>query len=747
MIKSIEIYPDTNVADTFRDINTSILPDGLEASIDNALPDLLSGNFREIVPRSNAGGSIERVSLASDGSQGNWYCMTPDISSNGQYVVFESGADNLVAGDENGEADIFLRDRNTGRTISISSVLDTLESSTSYRECHASDPAISGNGRFVAIGCRGYDERIFVRDGFTDETRLVSVASDGTPANEDSWHPAFDESGRYVAFVSEADNLVPGDTNGVEDIFVYDWQERTTTRVSVDSNGVQGNGESGSVFNGPVLSADGRYVAFESEADNFVLGDGNQSKDIFVHDRITGQTTRASSTSAGTQANWTSLAPTISADGRFVAFESYADNLVPGDTTRSYTDIFVHDRITGQTTRVSVAEDGTESNHYSNNANLSGNGRYVVFESYADNLVPGDTNGVLDVFLHDRFTGEISRVSVADNGSQGNGSSPIPIGGNIAISADGRSIAFDSDADNLVVGDTNGYEDVFVRDLGSDPVVVPMPVWVPGTSTTPSDPNVFTRYYIGQPAITPGGQTVVSNFHLYVLSAGNDRLELAATPDPIPAVPNTDSLQQANACWVVGLGGDDEFIGDDNPNVPCSGNQGADRFELGGGADLAIGGRDADELLGHGGDDLLAGNAGTDRLDGGDGADSLFGGRGGDILQGGNGADVLNGDLGQDILTGGGDSDIFVLRSDEVAVSSLLVGANAIVDFNAAEGDRIGLTGGTQFSDLIFEEFELSLDGTTSVATAIQLRNGGAYLGLVRGVTPENLNASMFALI
>ena len=296
--------------------------------------------------------------------------------------------------------------------------------------------------------------------GKRGETRRVSVSSGGaqqtepTEADQPSFGVALSEDGRYVAFTSFASNLVPfTDTNGVNDIFVHDRQTGQTTRVSVASDGTQANDRSLVV----ALSGDGRVVAFDSEASNLVPGDTNGSRDVFVHDRQTGQTTGVSVASDGAQANGFSSRAALVADGRVVAFDSLATNLVPGDTNSTW-DVFVHDRQTGQTTRVSVASDGTQANERSFFVTLSGDGQVVAFDSEASNLVPGDTNGVDDVFVHDRQTGETTRVSVANNGTQGDNSSFRG-----RISANGRVVAFSSDATKLVPGDTNGKTDVFVH--------------------------------------------------------------------------------------------------------------------------------------------------------------------------------------------------------------------------------------------------------------------------------------------
>ena len=240
--------------------------------------------------------------------------------------------------------------------------------------------------------------------------------------------------------------------------------EPITVRVSVDSAG--GQADDSSIL--PAISADGRFVAFASKAGNLVPGDSNGTFDIFVHDRQTGATERVSVDSAGAQGNNNSAFPAISADGRFVAFVSEASNLVAGDTNGAEnafagSDVFVHDRATGQTERMSVdSAGGQANNNFIESTAISADGRFVAFVSAASNLVPGDTNGTLDVFVPDRHTGATERVSVDSAGGQAN--SPFLAVGGLAISADGRLVAFDSLASNLVPGDTNGTLDVFVPD-------------------------------------------------------------------------------------------------------------------------------------------------------------------------------------------------------------------------------------------------------------------------------------------
>jgi Tol biopolymer transport system component len=349
-----------------------------------------------------------------------------------------------------------------GTTTRVSVTSDGIQSNND-----SGGPDVSPDGRYVAFlssatnlvpGDTNGAEDVFVHDRDTGETIRVSVASDGSEANAGSQDghgsaPDITADGRYVAFHSEATNLVPGDTNGAEDVFVHDLATGGTTQVSIASDATAGN----QLSRDPAISEDGRYVAFRSEASNLVVGDSNDVPDVFVHDRDTGETVRVSASSDGAQANDSSVTPAISGDGRYIAFTSLAGNLVPGDSN-DVPDVFVHDRDSGETVRVSVSSDGTES-VFAGSALpvISSDGRYVAFESGYE-LVPGDMNGTFDVFVHDSATGETTRVSVASDGTERDHASM-----HTAISPDGRYIAFSSSG-NFVPGDTNGDEDVFVHD-------------------------------------------------------------------------------------------------------------------------------------------------------------------------------------------------------------------------------------------------------------------------------------------
>ncbi len=289
-------------------------------------------------------------------------------------------------------------------------------------------------------------------------TTRVSVDSSGIQSNNYSRFPSISGDGRYVAFESEASNLVSGDTNGTGDVFVHDLQTGATTRVSVDSSGIEANDGSG----GASISSDGRFVAFYSYASNLVVEDTNGIIDIFVHDRQTGATTRVSVDSNGVQANGNAIdvyyAVSISADGRYVAFQSEASNLVSADTNGA-DDIFVHDRQTGVTTRISIDSSGGQANAGSSAPVISDDGSYIVFSSAATNLVVGDANGKTDVFVHDRQTGTTTLASVNSSGVQADGGGSSP-----SISGNGRYVVFLSDSNNLATGTEDFEELVYVRD-------------------------------------------------------------------------------------------------------------------------------------------------------------------------------------------------------------------------------------------------------------------------------------------
>jgi Tol biopolymer transport system component len=275
--------------------------------------------------------------------------------------------------------------------------------------------------------------------------------------------PDMSSDGRFVVFESGA-TLVAGDTNGVADVYLHDRLTGAIERISVSSTGAEANRRCG----GARISGNGRFVVFDSDADTLVAGDDNDVWDVFLHDRVDGSTRRVSVTSSGGEANGESFAADLSDDGNVIVFESLAFNLVAGDANGRY-DIFSHDRITGQTRRVSTTSSGGEADGSSDFPVISGDGTAVAFMSDATNLVAGDTNGSVDVFLRDLATGQIERVSVSSTGIQGDGDSGWP-----SISSSGRFVAFQTTATNLAANATGSAIKALVRDRqpGQSPTTI-----------------------------------------------------------------------------------------------------------------------------------------------------------------------------------------------------------------------------------------------------------------------------------
>jgi len=405
---------------------------------------------------------IMRASTNSLGAQAASSSLGQDISADGRYVAFFSYADNLVSDDTNNRADVFLKDIQTG-------LIQRVSTSSSGAQTSGSNgfPSISADGRFVAFSSyaanlvdgdtNGFND-VFIKDTLTGLTTRVSTDSNGAQAiGGNSVSPDISADGLSVAFSSLATNLVSGDTNNAEDVFVKNMTTGVMLRASTDSSGAQtttgGNSD-------PAISADGRYVAFTSNSPNLVTGDTNNVVDIFVKDILTGSTTRVSTKSSGAQgANGYSNA-SISADGRFVAFDGYG--LVSGQTN-NLSSVYLKDTVTGIVRDMSTNSSGAQATGGASwSSSITPDGRYVAFESDAKNLVTGDTNNQRDIFVKDSQTNVTTRVSSGSAGEQANAICVRP-----TISADGRIIAFASDASNLIIGDTNNGTDVFISDINA----------------------------------------------------------------------------------------------------------------------------------------------------------------------------------------------------------------------------------------------------------------------------------------
>jgi Tol biopolymer transport system component len=343
--------------------------------------------------------------------------FSPAISGNGRFVVFLTRG--TLPGDRNDQPDVYLRDRLLQQTERVS-----LPPAGALRDPGAdSGPAISANGRFVAFGAgTSAGDHVFVRDLARGVTVLVDRATGGAPADLTSAEPELSADGRFVVFTSLADNLWPGDRNGWEDVFVRDRDTDRdgiydepgavrTTRISLSTSGVEGNLPSG----GGCVSADGRYVAFTSLASNLVARDTNGVEDVFLRDRDADHdgvfdepgAVRTSRVSVGAarQANGLSTRCAVSRRGAFIAFLSDASNLVAGDTNGQF-DVFVRSRATHETTRVDLAADGSQITYRpyapgvpGPNFAMSPDARYVAFTTAGTDVISGDTNATQDVFV------------------------------------------------------------------------------------------------------------------------------------------------------------------------------------------------------------------------------------------------------------------------------------------------------------------------------------------------------------
>lgn len=374
-----------------------------------------------------------------------------NISSDNRYIVFNSDSTNIVLNDTNLSTDVFVRDTVMNTTTRVS-----VDSSGVEGDGDSLLGSISSDGRYVTFISNATNlvaddtngtQDIFVHDNVLGTTTRVSVNSNGDESNDYSTMPTISGDGKYVVFESIATNLVSGDTNGRTDIFIHNIKSGVTTRVSLGNDGNEGNFDS--YFSS--VSSDGRYVVFYSNSSNFVVNDTNSMEDVFVRDTVDNTTTRVSVSSAGVEAFGSS--PSISANGRYVVFASQATNLVSGNNS-GFNQIYMHDMQTGATTKVSVDSNGLEGNNFSSSTSISDDGRYVVFHSLSTNLVSGDTNGFMDIFLHDNTTNETVRISIKTDGTESNGESE-----NGSVSPDGTKVAFTSLATNLidaVVGNGSG---------------------------------------------------------------------------------------------------------------------------------------------------------------------------------------------------------------------------------------------------------------------------------------------------
>ena len=476
-------------------------------------------------PPATAQEATVRVSVDAQGRQVDQGGNGSQMSASGRHVVFSSFASNLVLNDTNGTYDVFVSDRDPdGNGVfdegNTTMTRVSVDSAGIEGDFLSELPTISADGRFVAFASfadnlvpndkNGFQD-IFVHDrdpdgnGIFDEgngvTTRLSLSVFGYEADSDCWYPSISADGRHVAFESWADDLTPFDLNLSADVFVrdrdpdgngiFDEPGSKLVMVSIRADGKQADADCRFAR----ISGNGRHVCFNSTADNLVPNDTGRGYEVFAHDRDpdgngifdedSGAMARMDLDSSGAAGNNSAnFLPTISDEGRYVAFSSLSDNLVPNDTNLAW-DVFVRDRDpdgngvfdedNGVTTIMSVDSSGREGDNESyGRVSISGDGRIVAFDSYATNLAPNDTDGILDVFVHDRDPdgngifdegpGVTTVASVDSCDYKGNNSSSID-----GVSDDGRFVLIDSDAANLVPGDTNFATDVFVRALDYPP--------------------------------------------------------------------------------------------------------------------------------------------------------------------------------------------------------------------------------------------------------------------------------------
>lgn len=463
------------------------------------------------------------ISRTGANESGNNFSQNPRISLDGRFVVFESVADDLVANDTNGVMDVFIYDRpmELMRRVSVSST-------GTEGNGESKSAAISPDGRYVVFesaannlvsGDTNNLSDIFLFDTQTATTTRVNVGPGGVQATGgNSITPHVSNNATRIVYASAATNLIADDGNTYTDIFVYTRASQTTARVNVPNPPVTvpPNGNS----SGPYITSDGRYVSFASSADNLVADDNNDlcgafsCSDVFLRDLSAQQTIMVSRNSNAEQGLSNSYNGSVSDDGRYIAFESLANNL---DTVISDTndvqDIFLRDRTTGITLRISLDENDQEAIIASNNPRISHDGNWVVFNS-GWFLVNSDTNGYDDIYRYSRASGALQVVSLPEGGGEANESSFVP-----DLSGDGQRVVFWSQADNLVPNDNNELRDVFVRtyledDATATPTFTPTntgtPTSTPTSTNTPTPsltPSITTTAN-GPPTLTPTGGAV-----------------------------------------------------------------------------------------------------------------------------------------------------------------------------------------------------------------------------------------------
>ncbi len=447
---------------------------------------------------------IVRVSVGVSGEEIFNLSSSTSVSPDGRYIAF----DTIV---NNGHV-TSIKDMQTGSIIIIDGQIF--------------EHGFSADGNYVVYDDNGTPDNIFIMNLNTKDIRQVTNNVQGGGGY--NYSSTISADGRYIAFVSTYSNLVAGDTNSADDIFVKDTLTGSLSRVSIDAFGNQGNNSS---F-GCSISSDGRYVSFMSTASNLVAGDTNGSTDVFIRD-LQNNTIKRVSESASGQSGGGCISFDMSADGRYIVFESIANNFVSGDIN-GREDIFIKDTLDGSIRNITQGMNG--ASWY---PAISGDGRFVVFQSVADNIVPGDNRiNTWDIYIKDLQTGEIKIVTTSATGAQGNGWSMAA-----EISYDGKYIVFQSKASNLVAGDTNNEQDVFrvanpFIDTTSPKVVSFSPAG--GLISVSVDTNLVIKF--SESIVSGTGNFVIFNSNGTVAKtiAVNDTSQVSISGNTVTLNPSTD---------------------------------------------------------------------------------------------------------------------------------------------------------------------------------------------------------------
>ncbi len=731
----------------------ALSPDGTKLLFRSNSTNLVPGdtnNLYDLFVKDLQTGAVTMVTSDSAGNEGNQHfnsdlfaAFSPDSSK----VLFTSAASNLVAGDTNGSIDVFVKDLATGVTTRVSTDAAGNQATLGGGQLtltQTPDVVFTPDGTKVAFlsaspnlvpndtnGTAVAD--IFVKNLATGAITLVSSDSAGNEGNKTSIAQVFSPDGTKIAFLSDATNLVAGDTNNATDIFIKTLATGAITRVSTSGTGVQGDGNS-LYFD---FSPDGSKIVFYSLASNFAAGDTNARHDVFIKDLSTGAVTMLSVDSGGNEGNDLSYLPQFSPDGHKVAFLSSASNLLPGDTN-GRADIFVKNLDTGVLSVVTSDAAGNFGNFVSDKIVFSPDSTKIAFISGSSNLVPGDTNfnGFMDVFVKDLATGEILRTSVSLYGAQADSSSLV-----MQFSPDGSKLYISSQASTLISGDTNGREDVFevafarttddtIHGAGLNDRIFggtgKDSLYGEGGDDYISGGGNSDKMYGGAGNDTLRGDSANdtqyggSGDDTYRYDSGLDKIiELTGEGDDIIRLRSSFLPEQMSfrpesggAFSVVLDAGVNELRIEQNNvetllfgdgfrgNLPSwatwlfagagggalNGSGINDTIVGRGGVDTINGGSGQDSIHGGAGGDTIRGGGSSDKIYGGEGDDILYGDTATDRLYGGNGLDRLEGGAGNDTLTGGAAADTFVFTAAGMDGTS-----DMVEDFSLAQGDRLDI--------------------------------------------------------